>query len=625
MIYRTSAELSGQIGFDIKPILEAIRTKGGAARKDNIEMLITIGKPAVQALVSLSESGDKTNRDVAISLLVDIAVDSSDELMCTAIVQNLKTAKSLIDVAIRTPMHGIRQIAVGKFLGLIEEHIEKTNRTLFEALQKRILLRGEDINNPINLSLLHSLYVVLKRCQAYRRLVQEFIDSHYFVLGPRLSMFLSTHFVTSAVEQHRISHEGDIRRLIYLLQPEHPSYSEVALAFDRDLVAFDRDLEISKQHRKALDELKSLLQRNPGLLKDEITLQGSTAVITDRSNPEAYKAEALLEKITAFPMTSPTRQLKMIEDQINNEKINITRWLEGAVKTSLLADLEQKETLECIANSNYSEKRPDFSFCESMINCLYESKMLYEACCFCDTWIDVFKDFILPQKIKAIMTRSRADFLKLAYRKSLQSFGDQRNQQYEVQGPVYLVLQNGIQECDVNFLIVGPTVEQIPLKSAAEGDNQTSLEVKPGRYTVVCEPRKPAIPPLILEGNCVPGKQYPIGVVLVKQEGFQAQPPISKLGSGFPVDTGLFGAVDIDPMHPLELRYEGKQYRLRNHLGEGSGGIVYQAIDKETGATSAFKFMTTDILGGDSQIVFGKREWEWYPKLFRKLSFFPAG
>jgi serine/threonine-protein kinase len=559
--------------------------------------------------------------------------------------------QAIVDIIYKVKVKIVAKIGLDKgslFEAVMGENQDIYKRRLFAYLTSLGKATNEIdgfISNQLNRDLLRLLKIVMKRCQSYKALVQNFINIYYFSLGPRISVLLSTHFITEAIEKHHISHESDLRHLLYLLQPQNPNYSREALEFDKELdlqKEYNEAIGKLKQSSEIIEKLKSKPKqsRSFDLPKWENStffippydydLEGNEPVDVNRQthffDPQrwefdtdfdtAYDAEEYEVLDTLKRVDGLKNRLDTVSLNIELGKKQIDDWLKYTISTPKQEIQKEINAQEIILSEKRSFIQLNFFYFEMLIGLLRENNLLYEASCFCDNLNEIIKNDLPPQKVRATMTRARADFLKLAYKKSIQLLGEDKSQLYKVQGPVFFVLQNHIQECAVDFFIVGPTVEQITLPKASEGNNQTYFDVKPGRYVVVCEP-KMSIPPLILEGDCLPGRQYQIGIQLVKQEGLSV-PPIHKLGGGIAIATGLFGAIDIDPLHSLELLFDGRKYQIQSYLGEGSGGIVYQATDKENGSVTAFKFMTTDLLGSNSQIDIGKEEWQIYNSLESK-------
>ncbi|MFN8398456.1 MAG: protein kinase [Anaerolineales bacterium] len=562
--------------------------------------------------------------------------------------------QAVVDIIYKVKVKLIAKIGLDKgslFEAIMGENQEVYKRRLFAYLTSLGKTTNEiDIitSNQLNNDLVRLLKTITKRCKSYKTFVQDFINSSYFSLGPRISVLLSTYFITEAIEKHHIRHESDLRHLLYLLQPQNPNYSREALEFDKELdlqTEYNEAIDRLKASRKIIEKINSKPRpskpkqsRGFELSKwenniffvppDELEGQeifdiskqfqffNSQEWGFDEDLYNLYDAEEFEVLETLKRVDWLKNRLDTLSLNIELEKRRISDWIKYSISAPSLDDQKEMNAQKIVLNKKVDFTQLNFFYFEMLIGLLREKNLLYEASSFCDTLNEIIRNDLLPQKARATMTRARADFLKLAYKKTIQPLGDDKNQIYKVQGPVLLVLKNDIQECAVDFFIVGPIVEQITLPKASEGDNQTYFDIKPGRYVIVCEP-KMSIPPLILEGDCLPGRQYPIGVQLVKQKGLTV-PPIHKMGSGISIATGLFGAIEIDPLHSLELLFNGRKYQIQNYLGEGSGGIVYQAIDKENGSVTAFKFMTTDLLGSNSQIDVGKEEWKTYNSLESK-------
>lgn len=453
------------------------------------------------------------------------------------------------------------------------------------------------IYEPLNQFLLHLLYIVLVRCEAYRNLVNEFVQNFYFQLGPQGALLLSTHFVATAIEKHYIVHESDIRRLLHMLSPEKPIYSSEALAFDKELR--ERQLLV-KQYRDEVNQFNELHQRQK---------QSSKLWDRRRLNKALEDQQEKVEELE--------ERLKSINDTIEDTKLKIVEWLED-VRDALLIDKIELDFQKSIENLKLHWGVSNFDLFILLIQSLHRNDWLYEARSFSEAVADIFKNILFPLRARSAIIRSQAEFMRFAYQKSIMKLSGSDESQYEIDGPTYLSLGTDVKETDVSFLIVGPTVENIIIRSSAS-ERRTQLEIEPGQYSIVCEHPQAIIPPLILEGECLPGRTYPVFVTMVKsEEGTLHQKGTSKIGEGVSINAGLFSVIDIDPRHHLNFLYGDKEYQIDKFLGEGSGGIVYRAFELETKSAWAFKILTSDLLGQNTQIQIGRKEWETYNKLSSK-------
>lgn len=509
-------------------------------------------------------------------------------------------------------------------LNVLKNELEyRTNS--FDKFEEYVV-SDEFISQDGNIEILLLLYITIERCNIYHDFVQNFIDIYYYTLGPKISVLLSTHFLATSLKNRYIAHESDLRWLLYLLQYDEPIYSDEALSFDKELEShsalhdryrsdiddYNAKIQLIKKYRPLMNVLEdNVLYRDDTLLQIALAKDGLS-----------------LSKLKQIINSLETKRTKIKDVQKKFEKVNnvidgikneINGWLESTKDTIKIVDEHESTILSYILNNKTNWIQSNSKIFENCVNFLNENFMLYEQSCFCANITDAFKGIVFPRKIKSIIIRTHANFLKSVYKKSIQKIGDIDNPEFKVQGPTYLTLQNNIHNCSLNFLVVGPTVEQIILDPSKNKHDLTSIEIKPGWYTIVCEPRNIEINPLILEGNCVPGKKYPISVIVNENidSEFKKFTP-STIGSGYSVDVGLFGAININPHFPLYLSYNSSIYHIGTYLGEGSGGIVYQATNTETGEISAFKFMTTDVLGYFTQIEIGIKEWKNYQDLTYK-------
>lgn len=473
----------------------------------------------------------------------------------------------------------------------------------------------------VNMEFLYLLRTTLRRAYVYRVIATEFISKYYFKLGPRASMLLSTHFVRTAVEKQLVAHENELVRLIYLLKPSNPVYDSTAMSFEREL---EQQPKLYKQYERSRTQfndiatqynaLVEMLQGNPNA-EFEFRLGNMSSNPFAFTNDPTMNLESLQTRLGVLRVEVEQKhsRLSSIRERLDEARNDISSWIERHSLNFAMVDSEESKLRKSMAGKDRAWLP---STTEAFLACrefLYDSHMIYEASCFCDNVAIVFGDTPLPRRVRSVLIRTQADFLKSVYRESVQKIGTDDTQEYAVHGPTYFLLENTIDSCGVSFLIVGPTVEEVKLAANKGRKDSTTFEIKPGYYTLVCEPIGSPIMPLILEGECLPGRQYPVSVT----SGTNASSDSKRhtLGRGYTTGQGIFGAVDLNPVHPLEFLFENRRYRLERFLGMGSGGFVHQATELASGRPSAFKFMTATRFSGYRDIDYGRSEWVTFNQL----------
>jgi uncharacterized membrane-anchored protein YhcB (DUF1043 family) len=527
-------------------------------------------------------------RDAALSTLSKIALEHPDVLIGKSAIQLIDDPEFLFSILhdIGRDQNDILSAVIQSLSRIYNEPALVDGNDRYQAI--------EDQTSNIPLAILRIFCCTVIRCRMYKMLTSEFIDRHYYKLGPKYSQILVSFFLSQTIENKNFYHSRDIYRLIYLSKPTQPRQSKEGQKLESVLDASElnkpsllkRRSELVQEINETAEKFKAYQQPAGDSyvhLEESKIFRGE---LLDRS-----KLEKLAEKYNSLKkdISDIDHRLSAPGKIIEERKEEIKEWLSEKERPILKIEKHEQNTLRTTLKIKQIWGNTAMDLFFDCANSLEKRGLLYESSCFCDAIKMGFENILLPQSVQSTMIMAQANFLKSVSDKSTQLQSSEERKNVEVLGPTYLTLQNNIETTEVSFLIVGPTIDQIILNSPnQEGINQTSIEIQSGKYTIICDPKDTSISPLVIEGYCLPGRYYPIGIAVIQNPESRSN-RTGSFGDGFTISQGLFGIIAIEPLSPLQLVYDDKRYQIKGYLGEGSGGSVYRAIDELSGQECAFK------------------------------------
>ncbi len=602
-----------------------------------------------------------------LSALQDFALKDINEELCSIAINRIDNIGVLVEIIQQSNILSTRLAAVNRLFLLIQTEIDFSKNHYFEQLRITTIDSLRENHTPI-LSLFFIAMASFERAQFYKKVVSEFYDNYCFKLGEKLSFLFSTHLIVYCLEENYPIPENDIRKLLYLLWPQQPQIPLTGQEFESELEQKDfisENLnntislaeEMIQQYNSHVEEYNNLKKRlnflsgeqssNRFGLFDQISSQtydqynyrnNSIDSILGNQNDKFYsqleyslsstlinerlkELDQIMNKLSKGIEVAES-EAKKSENWLQNmnykielHKKEIEQWIKEKVQTIFILSVQEDNLIKKLSSEDKTILLSCSDYVHTILSVMKNRNLLYSGNCFCDNLNKSLGMMFFAQRIRSTMIRLQADFLKSVYKSTIIKMGDESDSTFSVDGPTAFILINNIEESDVRFLIVGKTVDQIQLKPSRKEDDSTTIQVKAGKYTVACEPMKSSIDPLILEGLCLPGKSYPIRIVLQKNSHSQSNNAPHNIGEGLDLEVGLFGAIPINPTQPLIVSSGIEQWTIGKYCGEGSGGIVYQLINQQTKKQCAFKFLTSTTWGGNTQIEIGRREWENYKQL----------